>query len=132
MEVSAKKPTPVQLFGLHPEGDRLAVPTGTLVFRQGESVQAIYAVEHGLIELSRGPRNRIRYGPGELFFYEDLVEGNDFHSRDARALTPLSLIRLDRASFLTLILRHPTLVLDLLELQHARLRQQRIDARHFY
>ena len=92
----------------------------------------MYVLQQGLIELSCGPRNRIRYGPGEFFFYEDLVESSEFHSRDAKALTPLLLLRLNRTSFLTLILQHPTLVLDLLERQHARLREQRIDACHFY
>lgn len=95
-------------------------------------MQAIHVVEQGLVELSSGPRNRIRYGPGQLFFYEDLVTTNQFHSRDAKALTPLSLIRLNRTGFLTLIHRHPTLVIDLIAQQHTRLRQQRADARYFY
>ena len=102
------------------------------MFRRGEPVQAIHIVHLGLVELSSGPRNRIRYGPGELFFYEDLVITNQFHSRDAKALTPLSLIRLNRSGFLTLIHRHPTLVVELIAQQHTRLRQQRADARHFY
>ena len=71
-------------------------------------------------------------GSGELFFYEDLVITNQFHSRDAKALTPLALIRLNRSGFLTLIHRHPTLVVELIAQQHTRLRQQRTDARHFY
>ena len=54
------------------------------------------------------------------------------HSRDAKALTPLALIRLDRTRFLTLIHRQPTLVVDLIAQQHRRLRQQRADARHVY
>ena len=102
------------------------------MFRRGDPVQAVHVLQRGLIELSHGPRDRIRYGPGELFFYGDLVEPSERHSRDAKALTPLLLLRLNRTSFLTLILRHPTLVLDLLERQHARLREPRIDASHFY
>ena len=122
----------IELIGEHPEADRLTLPTGAYVFRRGESVQAIHIVHLGLVELSSGPHNRIRYGPGELFFYEDLVITNQFHSRDAKALTPLSLIRLNRSGFLTLIHRHPTLVVELIAQQHTRLRQQRADARHFY
>ena len=134
MDLSAPgiKATPLELIGEHPEGDRLTLPTGSLVFRRGDPVQAIHVVQRGLVELSSGPRNRIRYGPGELFFYEDLVEATEYHSRDARALTPLELFRLNRPGFLTLIHRHPTLVLDLLLKQHQRLRQQRNQARHFY
>ena len=102
------------------------------MFRRGDPVQAIHIVEQGLVELSCGPRNRIRYASGELFFYEDLVTTNQFHSRDAKAMTPLALIRLNRSGFLTLIHRHPTLVVELIAQQHTRLRQQRADARHFY
>ena len=122
----------IELIGEHPEADRLTLPTGAYVFRRGEPVQSIHIVHLGLVELSSGPRNRIRYGPGELFFYEDLVITNQFHSRDAKALTPLALIRLNRSGFLTLIHRHPTLVVELIAQQHTRLRQQRADARHFY
>ena len=95
-------------------------------------MQAIHIVQQGLVELISGPRNRIRYSAGELFFYEDLVTANQFHSRDARALTPLALIRLNRSGFLALIHRHPTLVVGLIAQQHTRLRQQRADARHCY
>lgn len=126
------KATPLQLIGNHSESDRLTLPTGAFVFRRGEPVQGVHVVQRGLVELSVGSRSRLRYGPGELFFYEDLVESSEFHSRDAKALTLLSLIRLNRASFLALIHRHPTLVLDLLERQHARLRRQRVDACLFY
>ena len=122
----------IALIGGQSDVERLTLPTGTLIFRQGEPVQSIHLVERGLVELGNEPLNRIRYGPGELFFYEDLVGSNEYHSRDARALTPLSLLRLSRTSFLSLIHRHPTLVLHLLSKQHSRLRQQRSDARHFY
>ena len=132
MQATTTKSTPLQLFLDHPEGDRLTLPTGSLVYRRGDPVQSVYVVQRGLVELSTGPRNRIRYGQGELFFYRDLVETSEFHSCDAKALTPLSLIRLNRASFLTLIHKHPTLVLDLLGRQHARLREQRVEACHFY
>ena len=103
-----------------------------VVRRAGEPVQFIHVIERGWMELSSGPLNRIRFGSGELFFYEDLVDGAECHSRDAVAVTPVSLFRLSRSNFLALIHRHPTLVLQLLSKQHSRLRQQRADARHFY
>ena len=124
--------TPIELIGAHPEVDRLTLPTGAEIFYRGEPVQFIHLVERGLVELCSGSMQRIRYGPGELFFYGDLVGANEYHRWDAKALTPLSLLRLNRVSFLSLIHRHPTLVLQLLSKQHGRLRQQRADARHFY
>ena len=108
------------------------LPTRSPIFRRGDTVKAIYGVDQGLVELSDGPQHRIRYGPGEIFFYEDMVDFREHHTRDAIALTPVALIRLDRLSFLALIHRHPTLVLQLLVQQHGRLRQQRLDARHVY
>ena len=131
MSVSAPL-TPLELIQEQPEADRLTLPTGTTVFREGEHVQFIYVIERGWMELSSGPLNRIRFGSGEFFFYEDLVDPTESHSRDATAVTPVSLYRLSRTNFLALIHRHPTLVLQLLSKQHSRLRQQRADARHFY
>ena len=122
----------MELIQEQPEVDRLTLPTGTTVFRAGEPVQFIHVIERGWMELSSGPLNRIRFGSGELFFYEDLVDATECHSRDATAVTPVSLFRLSRTNFLTLIHQHPTLVLQLLSKQHGRLRQQRTDARHFY
>ena len=112
--------------------DRLTLPTGATVFSAGEPVLFIHVIERGWRELHSGPLNRIRFGSGEFFFYEDLVDGAECHSRDATAVTPVSLFRLSRSNFLALIHRHPTLVLQLLSKQHSRLRQQRADARHFY
>ena len=124
--------TPLELIRDHPESEALTLPTGSTAFRQGEPVRSIHVIEQGLMELSGGPLHRMRFGAGELFFYEDLAGSTEVHSRDAMALTPVSLFRLNRTSFLELIHRHPTLVLQLLTKQHSRLRQQRADARHVY
>ena len=132
MNAATHPKTPLALISEQREIDRWTLPTGAPVFRRGDCVDAIYVVEQGLVELEGGPGSRVRYGIGELFFYEDLVSQDQRHSRDAKALTPLALIRLDRNGFLTLIHRHPTLVVDLIAQQHRRLRQQRADARHVY
>ena len=95
--LSASAPlTPLELIQEQPEVDRLTLPTGTTVFCAGEPVQFIHVIERGWVELSSGPLNRIRFGSGELFFYEDLVDGTECHSRDATAVTPVSLFRLSR------------------------------------
>ena len=131
--LSASAPlTPLELIQEQPEVDRLTLPTGATVFSAGEPVQFIHVIERGWMELSSGPLDRMRFGSGELFFYAALVDGTECQSRDATAVTPVSLFRLIRSNFLALIHRHPTLVLQLLSKQHSRLRQQRIDARHFY
>ena len=125
-------PTAVQLIAEHRNVDQLLLPTGNILFERGESATALYALERGLVELTTGGRDRLRYGDGEVFFYEDLVTDDARHSRTARAITPVQALRLDRNSFLELIHGHPTLVLSLLSAQHRRLREQRLDATHFY
>ena len=125
-------PTAVQLIAEHRNVELLLLPTGSILFERGESVSALYAIERGLVELTTGGRDRLRYGDGEVFFYEDLVVDDAHHSRTARAITPVQVLRLDRNSFLELIHRHPTLVLSLLSGQHRRLREQRLSAAHFY
>ena len=132
LSASSSDTTPLALIRSHRESDRWTLPTGSLVFRCGDAVDAIHVIEQGLVELDDASGPRVRYGPGELFFYEDLISPDQCHSRDARALTPLALIRLDRSGFLTLIHQHPTLVVDLIAQQHRRLRQQRADSRHVH
>ena len=94
----------MELIRDHPESDALTLPTGSTAFRKGEPVRSIHVIEQGLMELSSGPLHRMRFGAGELFFYEDLAGSTDVHSRDATALTPVSLFRLNRTSRLQVLL----------------------------
>ena len=126
-------PTPVELFADQQHGDLLTYPTGGLVFRAGDPVEAVYALQLGIVELSsEGEAGKLRYNAGEIFSYEDLAGSRLVHSHDAMALTPVEVVRLPKARFVELILRHPTVVLALLERQHSRLREQRLEARHYY
>ena len=125
-------PTAVQLIAEHRNHDELILPTGSLLFSRGTFASSIYAIERGLVELTSGGRDRLRYGDGEGFFFEDLLAERQRHGRTATAITPVHAFSLDRNSFMELIHQHPTLVLTLLGRQHARLREQRLDAAHFY
>ena len=125
--------TPVELFADQQDGDPLTYPTGGLVFRAGDPVDCVYALQRGMVELSApGRQGRLRYGPGEIFSYEDLADASVKHRCDAKALPPVEVVRLSKTSFIELILRHPTIVLALLERQHSRLREQRLESRHYY
>jgi len=125
-------PTAVQLIAEHRNHDELILPTGSLLCSRGTLASSIYAMERGLVGLTSGRRDRFRYGDGEVFFFEDLLAERQRHSRTATAITPVHAFSLDRNSFMELIHQHPTLVLTLLGRQHARLREQRLDAAHFY
>lgn len=127
-------PTPVQLINEHPASEYLTLPTGSVIFHYREPVRAVYAIQQGLVELTNNQLGgRLRFGAGELFFYEDLLESREQHSSDACAVTPVALVLLDRASFLELIYRGPTIGIYLLGRQYIRLREQRTTAAcHFY
>lgn len=132
LPATTSMPTAVQLIAEHRNHDELILPTGSLLFRRDSFATSIFAIERGLVELTSGGRDRLRYGDGEVFFFEDLLGERKRHSRTATAITPLHAFSLDRNSFTELIHQHPTLVLTLLGRQHARLREQRLDAAHFY
>ena len=121
------------MFVVQQDGDLLTYPTGSVIFRLGDAADFVYALQRGIVELSaETDAGKLRYGAGEIFSYEDLAGSDLTHSHDARALTPVEVVRLPRAQFVELILRHPTIVLALLERQHSRLREQRLEARHYY
>ena len=61
-------PTAVQLIAEHRNHDQLILPTGSVLLTRGAPARSIYAIERGLVELSSGGRDRLRYGDGEMFF----------------------------------------------------------------
>ncbi len=128
MEILSQRtlPTPLELIAEQSGADRWFLPTGSLIVQPGDPVRAIFAVERGLVSLD-GPTiaSSFRCRSGDLFSYPDLASRHQRHQLAARALTPVQLLRLDRASFLELIHRHPTLVIELLQQQYGRVRAQR-------
>ena len=61
-------PTAVQLIAEHRNVDLLLLPTGSILFERGESVSALFAIERGLVELTTGGRDRLRYGDGAVSY----------------------------------------------------------------
>ena len=47
-------PTAVQLIAEHRNVDLLLLPTGSVLFERGDSVNALYAIARGLVELTIG------------------------------------------------------------------------------
>ena len=66
-------PTAVQLIAEHRNVEQLLLPTGSVLFERGDTANALYVIERGLVELTSHGRDRLRYHDGEVFFYEDLV-----------------------------------------------------------
>lgn len=117
--------TPVDLMARQVDGDILTLPTGSSIFKRGETASAIYAVRKGIVELIDPSGERLCYRPGELFSYQDIVWRGGCFRNEALARTPVEILRLDRLRFLNLLHNHPTLAVLLISQQHERLREQR-------
>ena len=114
------------------DGDILTLPTGSSIFKRGETASAIYAVRKGIVELIDPSGERLCYRPGELFSYQDIVWRGGCFRNEALARTPVELVRLGRLHFLNLQHNHPTLAVVLIGQQHERLREQRTSGSYCY
>jgi CRP/FNR family cyclic AMP-dependent transcriptional regulator len=124
--------TPVDLMARQVDGDILTLPTGSSIFKRGDTASAIYAVRKGIVELIDPSGERLCYRPGELFSYQDIVWRGGFFRNEALARTPVELVRLGRLHFLNLLHNHPTLAVVLIGQQHERLREQRTSGSYCY
>ena len=82
---------------------REAVESGTVVVRQGEEGDALFLIEDGQAEVrATGADGTVApittLGPGSYFGEIALVTGGP-RTADVVALTPLTLLRLDRAGY---------------------------------
>jgi CRP-like cAMP-binding protein len=118
-------PTPIALMSTQVDSETVAFPTGSAIFRSGQSADAIYGVRRGIVEVINASGDKLCYRAGELFSYEDVIWKDGAHRCDAVARTPVELVRLDRLCFLNLLHNHPTLAVQLIGQQHERLREQR-------
>ena len=118
-------PAPISLLADQVDCETFTLPTGSKVFKRGSSVSAIYAVSRGIVEMVGETGEKISYRPGELFCYQDILWREGLHRGDAKALTPVEILRLDRLRFLNLLHNHPTMAVLLLGQQHDRIREQR-------
>lgn len=94
------------------------LPSGTLLFRQGDSGDALYIVNKGQIKIftrdNEGHEVVLnQYGPGESFGEISLVDRAP-RAASAMALTTAELLRLERDDFMELLQTHPTFAADIL------------------
>ncbi len=87
--------------------ETVRVSAGETVVRQGEDADALFIVVHGRVAVSqRGPdgteRELNRLGPGELFGEIGLLTGQP-RIATVRAIEPSELLRLDKATFGSLV-----------------------------
>ncbi len=94
--------------------DQVALPAGTVVFRQGDEGEHMYWVLEGQGRVRRGAREVGRIGPGD-HFGETAILGHRARSATVEAETVMRLARLSRSRFLSLGTTHPTAALHFME-----------------
>ena len=94
--------------------DQVAVPAGTVVFRQGDEGEHMYFVLEGEARMCRGAIEVARLGPGDQFG-EVAILGPRARTETVHADTMLRLARLSRSRFASLGGQHPRAALHFME-----------------
>jgi NTE family protein len=114
------------LAALEAELDRLAVPGGATLFREGEGADALYLVLSGClgVTIRNGDGTRViaRVHAGETIGEMAVLDGS-LRSATAIALRDTELLRLGNAEFERLVGEHPRSMLALVSLLARRLRE---------
>jgi len=103
-------------------------PLGQVIFSQGSEGEVLYIVEEGQVSVQRasagtpGAEVLETLGTGD-FFGEDALLSGEAHRADAVTLTPVSVWALAKSDFETLVLRYPSLLLNLSRALSRRLYQ---------
>ncbi len=100
---------------------------GQAIYRRGEPGEALHLIESGQVSVqARTPGGAIQslgtLGPGEFFGETSLLTG-EAHGTDVVAQTDVVAWSLGRTDFETLVLRYPSLALNLSRLLSQRLRE---------
>jgi len=94
--------------------DQLAVPAGTVLFRQGDEGEHMYFVLEGQAHMRRGAIEVARLGPGDQFG-EVAILGQRARTATVQADTVMRLARLSRSRFVSLGGQHPRAALHFME-----------------
>lgn len=90
--------------------DQVALPSGAVIFKQGEEGEHMYFVLDGEVRVRRGSMDAARLGRGD-HFGELAILGITRRTTTAHAETPVRLARLSRSRFLSLATNHPRVAL---------------------
>jgi CRP-like cAMP-binding protein len=96
--------------------------TGQMVCRRGATGNALYLIEQGQVSLQAAGETFGSLGPGDFCGETAMLTGEP-HSVDVMALTEVNAWALTRSDFEALVLRFPSLALNLSRMLSQRLRQ---------
>jgi CRP-like cAMP-binding protein len=95
--------------------------SGQIIVTQGTPGQAFYLVLSGRVEILRDNRSLGAFGPGDFFGEMSLLDQAP-RSATIRALEPTECLMLSSWDFKSLLERHPSIAIKLLEVLSRRLR----------
>ena len=106
--------TPDDLAAIAAIGDYVTKYPDTHLFRQGEESHAAYVIHEGTVELYRGEKGDrrvvVRVDEGAVLGDIAMFKGDPYHS-SARAVDPVSALRLDRNRLIPLLAERPIIAL---------------------
>jgi serine phosphatase RsbU (regulator of sigma subunit) len=106
----------------------VTLPTGALLFREGDPGDAFCAIVDGQVEILKALETederllRVQ-GPGAFLGELSLLEQGGLRTASVRARTPVTLLTMSRADFQALLQRRPALAVELLRVLSRRLRE---------
>jgi sigma-B regulation protein RsbU (phosphoserine phosphatase) len=126
----------VPLFAAIPAGDLAALAAGLpqlhfaagrILFHEGDPGSHFYIIRTGEIEIikalgSDDERLLSRRGPGEFVGEMSLLNDDGLRTASVRCVTPVQALKLSRADFDALLLRHPQMAYEMLRVLSDRLR----------
>lgn len=106
--------TPGDLEAIASIGTIVTKYPGTHLFKEGTSSEAAYVIQRGNVELYRGDKVQARVvtrvGAGGVIGDIAMFKGDPYHS-SARAVEPVTAMRLDRQRLIPLLLQHPIIAM---------------------
>ncbi|MAS34527.1 MAG: cyclic nucleotide-binding protein [Anaerolineaceae bacterium] len=99
----------------------LAFPANSVVFRQGEPGETMYAVQSGQIQIEHDGKTIALLGPGSIFGEMALIDGSP-RSATAIAVTNSELVQVDKYHFQFLVHEAPTFATRVMQTLSERLR----------
>jgi CRP-like cAMP-binding protein len=103
------------------EPNRRSVAAGTVLFREGEKGESMFALVSGEVEVTKGGVSVSVLKPGEVFG-EMAVIDHQPRSATATARTDCEIVELSERRFLFLVQQTPFFALQMLRLMASRLR----------
>ncbi len=97
-------------------------PAGSVIFRQGDTGELMYAVQEGTVEIRLGERVIQTHGPGDIFGEMAIID-NQPRSATAVAATDCRLVPIDEHRFMFLVQQTPFFAIQVMRVMADRLRR---------